>query len=329
MRTNIRPVVSRLVIPALLLSVGLARVAGAAPGQAQSLRMAPLFRLEMAGRCDPTLAELRCVWNEPAAALLAAVAVDGSGDDVSVLIQDARRYIGRLRFADARDKALSATRQEPANAKAHALLGIALLHLEDLSSGEKELEQALDRDRKCALAHAGLGILSYKKALSPAGSAAGSSSSSEIQKTLRRAEDEFNEALRLDSTEPSAHDGLGSIYYYRTQYSEAKNEFRAAVKQDPEFAASYFNLGNVCLVTRQWVEAEASYRKAISIYSRADFHALLAAALQGQGKANEAQKEAKEARRLGLASHWIYKELQDRGWTIGGLALQPPHAPAG
>jgi len=192
--------------------------------------------------------------------------------------------------------------------------------LGDLRSGEQELNQALMLDDSLGLAHAGMGVMFWEKASSIAGAAGDASPSEEAQNLYRHAETEFKEAIRLDPHEASAHDGLGSVYYHRKEYPKASKEYQAAVKEDPEFVSSYFNLGNVLLDNHQWAGAELSYRKAIGLSSqRAEFHAALAAALLAQGKAMDAQKEAKEAYRLGLAKHWIYDELKKRGWPIAGL----------
>jgi len=256
--------------------------------------------------------------------VIVAATSPSSPEDVPTLVKEARRDLGRLRFPEARDNALQAIQSEPRNANAHALLGIAYIRLGDLRSGEQELNQALMLDDSLGVAHAGMGIMYWEKASSIAGVAGGASSSEEVQDLYQRAEAEFKEATRLDPHEASAHDGLGGVYYHRKEYPKASKEFQAALKEDPEFVSSYFNLGNVLLQDHQWAGAELSYRRAIGLSSqRAEFHAFLAAALLGQGKANDAQKEAKEAYRLGLAKHWIYDELKKRGWPVASLPPAP------
>src|SRR5205807_1047412 len=114
-----------------------------------------------------------------------AAAGESPTAEVLMLIEGARRDLAHLRFQEARDKAVSATGREPANAKAHAQLGISYIGLRDLAAGDRELKQAITLDGNTALAHAGFGILYYSRALSIAGSAAGSSTAAEVQKLLR------------------------------------------------------------------------------------------------------------------------------------------------
>jgi tetratricopeptide (TPR) repeat protein len=241
--------------------------------------------------------------------------------DAASLLQDAKQNLARLRFQEAKAIASSVIKpdpdkpepKKPEKAKAFAIRCLAILGLgEDDKAAEGDALSARDLDPKLALAHVGLGTVYWSRALSRStGGSKRHRDSGEADGLYKSAEAEFRTAVCLDSREAAARDGLGSAYYHDRRLQDAEAEFQLALRLDPAYTSAYFNLGNVYLARQQWSKAESYYRQAISLYStKAEFHAVLAAALLEQGRRIEAQKEADEAKRLGLpADHWIFKEM--------------------
>jgi tetratricopeptide (TPR) repeat protein len=251
-------------------------------------------------------------WNE--AAVLAQASDPAQPPSVIAsrdLANDARRDLGRLEYLAAAGKARRAIELDPNNAMACAVLGVASLYTDD--PGAKDaIQQALRIDDKLALAHVGQGICYFRQAIS-AGAENRNKPKGEAERLLRLAEAEFKTAVETDPREAAAHDGLGGTYFQQGRLDAAVKEFQEATKQDPHFPTAYFNLGNVWLTRKDWSRAEEAYRQAIRIQGQnAYFHVQLAAVLLVQGRRIEAQREADEAKRLGLSSSPVYNELEGR-----------------
>ena len=229
------------------------------------------------------------------------------------LVEQAYRHLSHREYIDAADRAREALRLSPKHARAHAVLGNALLWLDELKEGEREVRQALQLDPQLPLGHVGLGTFHW------------------LRKRYKDAAEEFQTAVRLDDGDVVAHNNLGASYFSQKKYDPAEKEYRRALELDPTFPAAHFNLGNVYLAKKQYARAEAAYREAIRRYPQnAGFYAYLAGAVLEQGRRPEAEQLAREAIRHGLKDHWIFLKLKidplkqaSRRRPGRELALQP------
>jgi tetratricopeptide (TPR) repeat protein len=314
MRSVTRQVVSWLIILGLWMPVASARADAARSTPGNELRREGTVGLHTAGSQALAISFWKAQRSE-AGGPVALVADSGTArthqEEAQRLTSDAYRNLGRLQFQGAADKARRATVLDPTNAKAYAVLGNALLNLGDIPAGEQAIRQALALNSNLALAHVGLGTLAWNQASAlESKQPPNPRDLAPIKEFYESAEKAFLRAIELEAAEPAAHNGLGSSLFRRNRLADAEKAFQKALELDPEYTAAHFNMGNVHLSRQQWPQAEAAYRRAIELYNQhASFHVLLAAALLGQGKQTEARKEADEARRLGLDSHWIYEEL--------------------
>lgn len=124
---------------------------------------------------------------------------------------------------------------------------------ENIESAVKLFEQALAKDPKFALAHAGLGEafwLRYE----------GTHDGQWVGQALAACE----QASSLDSRLASAHTCLGVVYNGTGKYEQAAGQFRQAVELEPTSDAAYRGLAFAYQRLSQPQEAEQTYRRAIS-----------------------------------------------------------------
>ncbi len=114
-------------------------------------------------------------------------------------------------------------------------------------------EQAIDKDRQFARAHAGLALaLELLPYFSPV-------NASSIRD---RAVAAANRALALDSTQAEAHTALGLAHAHAYEWSAALREHRRAISLDPNDAAARTQYGRHLIYMGRVIEAKAEFQRA-------------------------------------------------------------------
>ncbi len=75
------------------------------------------------------------------------------------------------------------------------------------------------------------------------------------------AEDEFQQALALDSENPKFHIALGSVYQEQGEIDQAKIQYQQALKEGDNISFNY--LGSISIVKKDFVTAEVFFRIAL------------------------------------------------------------------
>ncbi len=113
---------------------------------------------------------------------------------------------------------------------------------------------------------------------------------------VRRAEDAFDEALRLDPRSYEAHYALGSLLARSGRDAEAIDRFEDAVAHNPNFAAAHLALADARRRSARIASSLASYRRAIELEpgnAAARFgEAMALVLLQRYGEARERLRRA-------------------------------------
>jgi len=113
------------------------------------------------------------------------------------------------------------------------------------------------------------------------------------QKDYRRAEDQFLVLLRQMPDDYKSRNNLAGLYHMTGRTAEAIAEMEKIVSQRPSYAAAWQNLGQLYLLTRDYRKAENAFRRLVALTpGNPAGHLLLAQALAGQGRQEEAAKEA-------------------------------------
>jgi tetratricopeptide (TPR) repeat protein len=116
---------------------------------------------------------------------------------------------------------------------------------------------------------------------------------------LGRAEEQFEILLRLDPEDYKSRNNLAGLFHMTGRTAEAAAELEKVTSQRPSYPAAWQNLGRLYLAAGDYVRAENSCRRFIALTpANPAGHSLLSQALAGQGRQEEAAKEAAEARRL-------------------------------
>jgi tetratricopeptide (TPR) repeat protein len=127
---------------------------------------------------------------------------------------------------------------------------------ENIDSAITVFERALKLDPNYALAYAGLGEarwLKYDRA------------SNKVVKWVEAAEQDCQQAVRLNSSLPEAHICLGTLYNGRGQYEKAAQEFQRAADAEPANDDAYRGLALAQERLGKVQEAEDTYRRAIGL----------------------------------------------------------------
>jgi TolB-like protein/Tfp pilus assembly protein PilF/tRNA A-37 threonylcarbamoyl transferase component Bud32 len=114
-------------------------------------------------------------------------------------------------------------------------------------------EQAIDRDRGFARAHAGLGLALE---LTPYFSTISASS------VRDRAVAAANRALSLDSTQAEAHTALGLAHSHAYEWADALRNHQRAVTLDPSDAGARTQYGRILLYLGRLTEAKTEFERA-------------------------------------------------------------------
>jgi TolB-like protein/Tfp pilus assembly protein PilF len=116
-------------------------------------------------------------------------------------------------------------------------------------------EQAIDRDRGFARAHAGLGLALE---LTPYFSTVSASS------VRDRAVAAANRALALDSTQAEAHTALGLAHSHAYEWADALRNHQRAIALDPSDAGARTQYGRILLYMGRLAEAKTEFERARS-----------------------------------------------------------------
>ena len=94
----------------------------------------------------------------------------------------------------------------------------------------------------------------------------------EKQGKLDEAVREFQEAIRLDSSNASAHINLGNIYGIQGKINEAEKEFKEALIIDPENADANYNLALVYKKQDRYIDAINQWKAYVPIAFKTPGH---------------------------------------------------------
>lgn len=123
------------------------------------------------------------------------------------------------------------TQQEANLAEAHWGRGTALMIKGDLTEAIKSYRRALDLYPMLGGAHAGIGLVYLKQA------------QSEQKGELEAAKEKFDQALRIDSSVPEAHFGLGEIERLQGSRTAALQHYKAALQGNRSYTEAHLQLG--------------------------------------------------------------------------------------
>lgn len=122
---------------------------------------------------------------------------------------------------------------------------------------------------------------------------------------LTQAEDEYREAIRINTKHSVARNNLGNLLFHPKCHDflnyceEVEKEYREAIRIDPNDAVAHNNLGSLCHALKRYDEAEKEYREAIKINSNlAEAHNNLGNLWLTIERKDEAKKEILKAREL-------------------------------
>jgi tetratricopeptide (TPR) repeat protein len=211
-------------------------------------------------------------------------------DDYSYL-RAASEFIKGDDFIGAERQCRKSLELNPKNAKAHAVLGIALVNQNKLEEANDYLLEAIRLDPTDYEAHYTLGqALTLQKKFDDAirqfstvlqlrpdyTQAHGYMGSLLLAKgTLDQAETHLAEALRLDPNYADAHYNMGQLMLRRKNLDGAIRYLSKAVQLIPDDAQSHYKLAEALAQQKQPGQAVVHYTKAVSIDPQVDTSPLL------------------------------------------------------
>ncbi len=171
--------------------------------------------------------------------------------------------------------------QEPEQADALHLLGLAAHQQGRPQEAEDLIGRAIGRDAKRAYFHNNLG---------------------EVRRTggnLGGAEACYREALRLEPRYAQAHNNLGMTLHALGRFEESEGAFREALKLEPKSAEIHNNLGIVLQAEGRLDDAVAEFRQSLELNpGHAEARNNLGAALKLLGNLEQAREALEEAVRM-------------------------------
>lgn len=109
----------------------------------------------------------------------------------------------------------------------------------------------------------------------------------------------YQAALTLAPDYYPAHNNLGSDYLSKADFKAAQNQFEEAIRLNQNDAQAYFNLGNVLILCQRYQEAEHALQEGIKRRPDSAFGQFLFGALYSRtGRAAEAERSLHEALQL-------------------------------
>lgn len=168
----------------------------------------------------------------------------------------------------------------PANARAHASLGLAHLDAGDAPAAIPHFERSLTLDPASAATEQNLGT-----ALA----------------TLRQfaaAQGHLRRAVELNPRFAPAHNNLGAVLAELGDHEGAIEAYRTALRLDPDHAGAHENLARVQFAAGQFADAVVHYGHVLRLTPSADAHYNLGLALARAGKLTEAKPHLARALQL-------------------------------
>lgn len=248
--------------------------------------------------------------------------------DSRKLAVDSYQHLTRAEFVEAVSKARRALQLDEKNAKAHAVVGAALISMNDEKSAEPSIREALRLDDKSSLGYVAEGIVIYqqfvKKQKFP------ESFKTPIEpEMLDRAIAKWRQAVTVREDEILAFNNLGAALEFQggvlqnngkaaeanQKFTSAVQSYEQAIRLQGDFPIAHFNLGNTRMWLNQFDGAERAYREAIRLYDKnGRFHLALAVALAMQKRLPDAEAEARLAVSMGiLTSDPLFDLLRQKG----------------
>src|SRR5579864_4686389 len=139
----------------------------------------------------------------------------------------------------------------------------------------------------------------------------------------------YRDALKIAPNYYPTHNNLGTLYLSRSDLASAEEQFQDAVRLDQNDPQAYFNLANVFLLKGQYKESEASVTVGLQRQPDSAFGRFLQGSLYGRtGNLPEAEKSLRTALRLD-ATMWqahlqlvsVYVQQQRRLDAIAELQV--------
>lgn len=169
------------------------------------------------------------------------------------------------------DRLRKAVKLAPANAQAHAELGIALQSAGDLKAAVASQRRALELDPRLVRLH---------PIMAPALLAIGQAEAAQVS---------YRHALALDPANPKLHHGLGQTLRTLGQFSAAADSYRQSLALRPDDVDALLGLGAAQHGLGEFEVAAAHFRSAATLApDSVDSHLNLGNTLVAQGQFNQA-----------------------------------------
>jgi len=172
-------------------------------------------------------------------------------------IRDAQHALDQGECTRAEAITSQIVREDPKNAAAWHVLGLARHKLGQLEPALEALTKAADQDRRVARYHHDLG-----NALLDDGK-------------IDRAISAFRRALRIDDRLAEVHNDLGAAYFQKRWHAEAEACFRKAIERKPEHGIAHANLGSALRAQGRLGEGRRAYQRALALRLRSLLPAFL------------------------------------------------------
>ncbi len=171
--------------------------------------------------------------------------------------------IGKGQYNEALKKVNSILGENPNDLNARAYLGSIYSIQYKLGAATEEYKKILEKDKKNAAAHNGLGMVYYRRTAS-----SDMEYRRQIPELLNKALSEFNLAIKYAPTYYQAYNNAGIILLELGRIPEAENYFTKAIELKPDYSEAVENVGRVLFAKNKSDEAIKKYEKSISINSR-------------------------------------------------------------
>ena len=189
------------------------------------------------------------------------------------LLKLSRSYANQNDWAQAKDYAEKALKEEPGYLDALYMRAFAHRELEEYGKAEADFNEVIRQDPNYLPTYGALADMFIK------------------QKEYKKADEVFNRLSKAPSGAKWASYYRGVVAYLQADLEKAEKQWREVVNQDANFAPAYHNLGALYLAQNQTGKALSNFRAAaekkpeLAMYR---FH--VAWALERSGQVPEAQK---------------------------------------
>ena len=186
-------------------------------------------------------------FRNPVLILTLALVIAGCGRRVDPRIQEGYDLVVAGKVDEAVAFMNSVLADDPDNAGAHNVIGMALYKMGDMEGSIERYRQALALDPKLAEAHFNLG------------------NSFRVLNRLNEAEAEFAAAIRLDKKFVLAHHNLGILYEQSGRLDQAMAQYRKTIDYDPQYTFGYVDLGKLLYAAGDTPGAIANFSRALEL----------------------------------------------------------------